>query len=143
MKYIGGKIVEGITKEDKVSIIYLGDLMVDELNACRESKGNPTSGLIYTNENGGPANPKSFTRHFTEVVARHAGVDITLHGLRHTEISILLDKGVPLSTVSKRSSHATAAFTADKYGHALPHGQEEAAAVMDDIIRRHREKRQT
>lgn len=44
---------------------------------------------------------------------------ITLHGLRHTFCSIMLDEGVMLSTMSKRLGHANVEITQKVYAHLL------------------------
>ncbi|GAB3062108.1 tyrosine-type recombinase/integrase [Salinicoccus sesuvii] len=44
---------------------------------------------------------------------------ITLHGLRHTFCSIMLDQGIMLSTMSKRLGHANVEITQKVYAHLL------------------------
>lgn len=54
---------------------------------------------------------------------KHIGIPedkwITLHGLRHTFCSIMLDEGVMLSTMSKRLGHANVEITQKVYAHLL------------------------
>ena len=52
---------------------------------------------------------------------------ITLHGLRHTHVSVLLSSGVPVKTVSARIGHSTPLVTMSVYAHLLA-GDDEAAA---------------
>ena len=50
----------------------------------------------------------------------------SLHPLRHTHASELLDMGVPLPVVSARLGHSSVRVTADVYSHAI-HGQDDEA----------------
>ena len=49
-----------------------------------------------------------------------------LHDLRHAAISLLLAKGVPLTTVSKLAGHANTEITARLYAHVLTGAEREA-----------------
>lgn len=51
--------------------------------------------------------------------ARRAGLDGSLHTLRHTYISHMVMAGVPLRTVQKLAGHSTVAVT-EKYAHLAP-----------------------
>jgi integrase len=53
----------------------------------------------------------------------------SLHSLRHTHASELLDIGVPLPVVSARLGHSSVRVTADIYSHAI-HGQDDEAARL-------------
>jgi integrase len=44
---------------------------------------------------------------------------VTLHGLRHTHASQLIDRGVDIVTISKRLGHASPAITMKVYAHLL------------------------
>lgn len=64
--------------------------------------------------------PSSITHAFKKVL-RTLGLDesLTLHSLRHTFISYLLEKGVPTKKVKERAGHFSLAVT-DGYTHAIP-----------------------
>ena len=59
---------------------------------------------------------------------------IRFHDLRHTAAYLMLNKDVPVITVSKRLGHAKPSTTIDVYDHLYPENQEEAARIMDEII---------
>jgi integrase len=56
---------------------------------------------------------------------------IGLHECRHTAVSQMLDAGVTIDKVSKFMGHASITVTIDRYGHLLPGGEAEAAALLD------------
>ena len=59
---------------------------------------------------------------------------LTIHGLRHTHATILMEKGVSPKVVSERLSHASPAITMDIYSHVLPDMQEKAALAIDAAL---------
>lgn len=71
----------------------------------------------------------SFSRAVKKVF-RKAGLpeELTLHSLRHTYISYLLEGGVPAKRVKELAGHFSLAVT-DRYTHALPKG-----AVDEDVL---------
>ena len=60
---------------------------------------------------------------------------VTFHGLRHTHISELLKRGVPVDVVAARAGHANPTITLNIYSHLLPGQQEQAAAIIDGYLR--------
>ena len=59
---------------------------------------------------------------------------LTIHGLRHTHATILMEKGVSPKVVSERLGHASPAITIDIYSHVLPDMQEKAALAIDAAL---------
>jgi len=59
---------------------------------------------------------------------------LTIHGLRHTHATILMEKGVSPKVVSERLCHASPAITMDIYSHVLPDMQEKAALGIDAAL---------
>jgi integrase len=66
---------------------------------------------------------------------------IGLHECRHTAVSHMLDAGITIDKVSKFIGHASITVTIDRYGHLLPGGEAEAAAVLDEYHARRRQRR--
>lgn len=63
---------------------------------------------------------------------------IGLHECRHTAVSQMLDAGISIDKVSKFMGHASITITIDRYGHLLPGGEAEAAALLDAYHERKR-----
>ncbi|WP_242652563.1 site-specific integrase [Desulfofarcimen acetoxidans] len=79
--------------------------------------------LIFHSSDGRPLREGAI-RNTMNRVLKKAGLDhIRVHDLRHTAGSILLDEGVPLTTVSAFLGHSTPATTASVYAHALRKGE--------------------
>ena len=62
------------------------------------------------------------------------GVHVHPHKLRHTAVSLMLDAGVPLETVSKVVGHRSIRTTADLYQSLLEGGRAAAASAMDEML---------
>jgi integrase len=61
---------------------------------------------------------------------------ITLHEARHTCASLLIAAGVNAKALSVIMGHSTIAMTFDTYGHLMPGGLDEAAAVTNAYLAR-------
>jgi len=89
------------------------------------------SGYVFTSGDGMPVDPNLATR----AVLASAGLPkLTLHGLRHTHATILLEQGVNPKVISERLGHASVATTMDIYSHVLPDMQEKAALAIDAAL---------
>jgi len=89
--------------------------------------------LVVCNEIGEPLQPSTFSKRFGEL-CRSLGMKATYHGLRHSQATILLARGVPLKDVSARLRHSTVALTGDLYGHVLPESEKRIAGVIEDTF---------
>jgi integrase len=92
--------------------------------------------LVFPDPTGGLWRPRNLTKGFRRM-AKQADLDgITLHGLRHTHITQLLRAGVNAKVVSERVGHSSVAFTLQRYAHALPDMQQDAADQAEALVGR-------
>jgi integrase len=89
---------------------------------------------IFTKWDGTPLHPDSVTQYFNNFISRTDLPKISIHSLRHTNITLQIAAGVPLRTVSYRAGHAQTSTTANIYSHAIKTADEMAANVLDDIL---------
>jgi integrase len=92
------------------------------------------TGLVFTKEDGEAWHPEVASRFFRQAVRRVALPTIRLHDLRHTHATLALRAGIHPKVVSERLGHATISITLDTYSHAIPAMQEEAAALIADLV---------
>ena len=59
---------------------------------------------------------------------------ISIHGLRHTNASIMISSGVPITTTAKRLGHSTSATTSRVYAHAIASADAMTADVIQSIL---------
>jgi integrase len=70
-------------------------------------------------------------------VDQKIGINVQLHGYRHTHASMLLGAGVSIKTISERLGHSSASLTLDVYSHVIKGQQEAAAAKFDELVNYH------
>jgi integrase len=92
------------------------------------------TGLVFTVENGGALDPESVSRYWRQAVKKSMLPQIRLHDLRHTHATLALQAGIHPKVVSERLGHATVSITLDTYSHAIPAMQEEAAALIAQLV---------
>ena len=56
------------------------------------------------------------------------------HDLRHTYVTLVLEQGTNIKTVSSSLAHATVAFTLDVYGHVDEKMQQDSADRMQAFL---------
>ena len=92
------------------------------------------SGYIFTAWNGAPLLPDSLSTQFREFISRSDLPPICLHSLRHTNATLQIAGGVPITTVAHRLGHVDATTTAKIYAHAIQSADEAAADYLEDIL---------
>jgi integrase len=95
--------------------------------------------LVFANPDGTPLKPDSVSASVSLLFRKlKLPKGTSMHSLRHTHASELLDIGVSLPVVSARLGHSSVRVTADIYSHAI-HGQDdEAARRWEDYHQRNR-----
>lgn len=81
-----------------------------------------------------PIHPDTLTNWFSDFIKRHDLPKVTLHGLRHTNASLLIAAGTNIRTVSGRLGHSQASTTANIYAHAIQSADAIAAEALGNIL---------
>ena len=93
------------------------------------------TGFIFTNNTGKPLHPDTVSSWFSDFIKAHKELPpISLHSLRHTNATLQIAGGVPLTTVAKRLGHADTVTTSRIYAHAIKSADEAAAETLEDIL---------
>ncbi len=90
-------------------------------------------GWICVRDDGSVQTPRAIGNAFTRLKETH-GFDFTMHGLRHAQATVLISGKVPVKVVSERLGHANTNITQDIYTHVLPHMQDEAVTIIDELL---------
>jgi integrase len=80
-----------------------------------------------------PRRPGWLSLAFKRLCARHK-IDTHLHALRHWNATMLLDAGVPLTTVAERLGHAQVSTTSNIYTHHTKEGAALAVAALERAL---------
>lgn len=57
-----------------------------------------------------------------------------MHDLRHTFASLMLLRGAKPKVISEALGHSSVAFTMDVYSHIISDMQEDAMALLDEVL---------
>ena len=123
--------------------IKVGQDLIDILNDFRDWQDTEReqagefwteSGKIFTAKDGRPINPGTVTSWFHNFVETNKLPQISIHGLRHTNASIMISSGVPITTTAKRLGHSTSATTSKIYAHAIASADAAAASAIQAVI---------
>ena len=83
---------------------------------------------------GNPIDPCVLPHAFTRI-ARQAGLEgVRFHDLRHTFASLMLLRRAKPKVISEALGHASVAFTMDTYSHIIEGMQEDAMALLDEVL---------
>ena len=126
-------------------IIKLSKIAIDDLRAHKAAQAEYRLSIgtywigevdyIFTGSEGKPLKPDSVSSWFSRFMKAHPELPfITLHSLRHTNATLQLAAGVPITTVSKRLGHSNTATTGRVYAHAIQSADDNAADKLDDLF---------
>jgi integrase len=89
---------------------------------------------LFTAEFGDKIHPSVIMSWLKKVCADNNLPPVTLHSLRHTNITLQIMAGVPLVIVSGRAGHARTSTTTDVYSHFLKSSDKEAAQKLNNLF---------
>lgn len=92
------------------------------------------SGLVFTDEIGGPLTGSGVTHAFQRILHAAGLPRIRFHDLRHTAATLMLGRGVHPKIASEMLGHSTIAITLDLYSHVTPTMQRAAADELDAVL---------
>ncbi|MHB1467615.1 MAG: tyrosine-type recombinase/integrase [Solirubrobacteraceae bacterium] len=135
-------------RRETVTIGLLETLLLKHL----ERTGRAGSDLVFGRSADSPFNPNTVYNRARKAwkaareqedeeasVPEHERIrPIGLHDCRHTAVSHMLDAEISIDKVSKFIGHSSITVTIDRYGHLLPGGEAEAAALLDEYHARRR-----
>jgi integrase len=73
--------------------------------------------IVFPRPDGGPQSPRAFSKEWADMAASIGLPEITLHALRHTHASHLIDAGIDVVKISRRLGHASPTVTLTIYAH--------------------------
>ncbi|MCC2612622.1 site-specific integrase [Neorhizobium petrolearium] len=132
-------------KSGRSRVVDLSPSVVAALKAhrARQAEGLLALGIrstddtfIVSDHEGTPLKPRMLTDGWLRLLDRLDLPKIRFHDLRHTHATQLLSAGVHPKIASERLGHSTIGITLDLYSHVMPGMQANAAAQIDEMIRR-------
>jgi hypothetical protein len=86
--------------------------------------------MVFTTETGGFCGRGRILRHLHGLLIKNDLPDCTVHSLRHTFASILINEGVHIKAVSAILGHSSVRVTSDIYAHAFADYEAKAAEAI-------------
>lgn len=89
---------------------------------------------------GGPMLPDVISTWFSRFIDHHGLPKITLHQVRHTSISYLINKGVDVKMIADRAGHKSTRTTEEIYSHIFEKTRRATADEYDELFNTHKKK---
>lgn len=124
-------------KNKKVRVVDIGDDVAGLLRELRNQQaGQAISKWVFTQDgNIDPMHPQTPTRYFKKLAQRYGIKDFHPHKLRHTSVSVALQAGADLASVSERAGHSNTAVTARIYAHSNQEGMRRAGQLVREALK--------
>ena len=106
---------------------FLCDEIREYIAMLYEPKGSQRLFATLTKSN--------LTKNFHSIITKAGLKPITLHGLRHSHVSLLISKKYDIFEVSKRIGHKSVKTTQDIYGHLFDSVQKSIANDLNELRR--------
>lgn len=91
----------------------------------------PDDALVFPALDGGPRCPRDFSKAWARIADAEGFPQVTLHALRHTHASQLIDAGLDVVTIARRLGHASPNVTLAVYAHLFAKRDDKAAAAVN------------
>jgi integrase len=94
----------------------------------------PESAPVFATTDGRHLSPNAITKAWPVAVAAIGMPAVTLHSLRHTHASMLINAGLDILTISRRLGHSSPTITLGVYGHLIHGTDDRAAQIMEQAF---------
>lgn len=143
-QYAYGKIFEKCTKtEHSERVNYISDTTVQILKKHQKQQlkqklllGSKWQGRkrIFTTEYGADMHPDTPTKILDQVIKKHNLKRITFHGLRNTNVTLMISKGIQTQIISRKVGHSSVQTTDRIYSHFFKDEFKDVANVMEEFL---------
>lgn len=122
-------------------IIHIGESLINLLikhkeyqNKNRETYGQwyHDSNFICTKENGEQITIDSY-KYLSRVVNYELGIKFSMHSLRHTHATLLLEQGANIKDIQRRLGHSKLSTTMDTYSHVTDNMRNSTVSIFEKI----------
>jgi integrase len=90
--------------------------------------------LVFPALDGGPQSPRSLSGDWRKAATKIGFGDVTLHALRHTHASMLIDAGIDVVRISRRLGHKSPNITLEIYSHLFTKRDSKSAAAINAAL---------
>ena len=135
--------LQNSTKGGRSRTIEVPQEVIDALHAHRKKQmdmfmalGRPEKdmGLVFTISKGTPISPRNLDRQLASLIKKYKLPPLTVHGLRHTAATRMLEDGVDVKTAAAILGHIDASVLLNTYSHVTPKMRSNAADSMKELL---------
>ncbi len=139
---VSGHVEIGPTKSYARRTVGLPRSICDDLGqhlaGLAAEQGAPVSQeqFVFTAPKGGPLRRDLLLKRFVRPAVERAGlpIELRLHDLRHTSVSLLIELGAHPKLIQERLGHSSITVTMDVYGHLFPSLTEAITERLDEVF---------
>lgn len=133
-----GQYIEEMKTDAGRRTVTLPCSVTDELKEFVESNPPADDGRVFHGANGA-MRAHNAINHGVQTAAKRAGLPpVNAHKLRHTAVSLLIDKGANPRAIQSFVGHSDIKMTLGVYGHLFRLGGKELADLMESMRDAHR-----
>ena len=131
----GEDIIETPKTISSCRTLYLPKFLLKDIENLKESHKSrlEQSDFLILNAWGEPPSSYWCDKHLKELRESHDLPHVTMHGLRHTYASMLINAGVPIADVSAQLGHASVDITLRIYTHVFKDARTASERISDLI----------
>lgn len=118
----------------RLGVPYPPDSLLFPMVVARHKGRQPARLVARDVDFNRPSSPDAVSKEFTRVARTLGFQGFTLHCLRHTHATQLLEV-LPVHPVSQRLGHSSPVVTSAIYSHVLKRAEDRAAAVSGDLLK--------
>lgn len=89
---------------------------------------------IFTTDYSADMHPDTPTKILDQVIKKHNLKRITFHGLRHTNVTLMISKGIQTQIITRKVGRSSVQVTDAYYSHFFEDEFKQAANSMSDIF---------
>jgi integrase len=132
---LNGRFIEQLPKNGKIREVHLPEFLRAQLAERKLAAGD--SGYVFTTPDGSITRHSNFSRRVWHPALQVAGIKkrVTIHDLRHTAASWLVDQGVNIMELCRMLGHSDASITLKLYGHLYDEDLKRLGRAMDQAGR--------
>lgn len=132
--YTHGEVCEPKTRHS-IRKVDMSQELAKVLKSWRLQCPHSKNDLVFPNSNGEYMDANNMVKRRFTPTLRRTGIDkIRFHDLRHTYVSLLLAKNIPIKYIQRQVGHSSIQVTMDIYGHIMPETAEQSVRVLDNVF---------
>lgn len=132
-----GKFVVTLPKNNHTRSLAMNKVLIDALmtwkKSCKSKKGFKETDLVFKRVDGESLSTTTIERRKNLYCSYASVKQIRLHDFRHSNASLLINMGMPVSVVSDRLGHRDKRQTLNIYTHLFPSAERILVEKIDEL----------